>query len=101
MDKIIKIQVGVTALSGPQGVGKTTICASLNAITCSLDDFYFTNAELKEKGVFQRGLPGSHDLQMLLNVINEYKKGKDLILPVYDKSLLNGRGDRSGYKKVK
>ncbi|KAJ3186512.1 hypothetical protein HDU85_007332 [Gaertneriomyces sp. JEL0708] len=114
----------VVGVSGPQGVGKTTLTTALpgqlpnlNILTLSIDDFYLTYEEqlalserFKENPLLDgRGLPGTHDLclavQTFNNIFAKHKEAlasstrgnahhEELLLPQYDKSLHNGRGDR-------
>lgn len=48
-----------------------------------------------------RGPPGTHDVQMMLNCFQEFKKGNPIEVPVFDKGLRNGHGDRVGFRKIK
>ena len=77
----------------------------------SLDDFYLTAAEQSllarrhpDNELLQyRGNAGTHDLRLLNESIAALKCGKSVLLPVYDKALLDGRGDRvdiSGWRRV-
>lgn len=100
-------------VSGPQGSGKTTISRKLTQelaaqfptlqfVTFSMDDFYFTyNEQLKviedNPGnvlVNGRGLPGTHDVGLLLNCLEKLKTRQDVDIPSYDKSQHGGKGDR-------
>jgi len=100
----------VVGISGSQGVGKSFICSQLvkifaenkiNAVTVSIDDFYLTlreQTELYKIGnpyLGQRAWPGTHDIKLgeetLFKLINSTGKVK---VPIYDKSLFNGKGDR-------
>ena len=109
------------ALQGPQGSGKTYITSllaqhlsspphNLKLATLSLDDLYLPHAKLrrlKEKLypgnrlLEGRGLPGTHDLELGIDMLSRLKKiGEDesecpgVVLPVFDKSLHDGEGDR-------
>ncbi|KAG7799456.1 hypothetical protein KL944_004054 [Ogataea haglerorum] len=106
-------------LEGPQGSGKTYVSTKLvkklsikfhklNIIRCSLDDFYLTFEEQKKVGELNRdnillqgrGLPGTHDLQLLLECFGQIENGSDdVTIPFYDKSLHKGKGDRAPEKK--
>eukprot|EP00595_Chromulina_sp_UTEXLB2642_P003087 CAMPEP_0196763530 /NCGR_PEP_ID=MMETSP1095-20130614/4261_1 /TAXON_ID=96789 ORGANISM="Chromulina nebulosa, Strain UTEXLB2642" /NCGR_SAMPLE_ID=MMETSP1095 /ASSEMBLY_ACC=CAM_ASM_000446 /LENGTH=237 /DNA_ID=CAMNT_0042116927 /DNA_START=199 /DNA_END=912 /DNA_ORIENTATION=+ len=83
----------------------------------SLDDFYLTGDEQDQLAVKHkdnqllkyRGNAGTHDLDLALSVLNKLKLKKtsssslttpsvndmDIQIPKYDKSLRDGRGDRS------
>ena len=79
-------------LSGGQGIGKTVFAGLLKIIltkffnkkVCiiSIDDFYKTlNERIKlsksRHPLFKiRGVPGTHDLYLLLNFLDEVRKGK-------------------------
>ena len=47
-----------------------------------------------------RGPPGTHDKEYLDEVVRNIKEGKPIKIPVFDKSLHGGQGDRSQYKQV-
>lgn len=107
----------MVGLQGPQGCGKTTVCNalleelrqthSLRTAVLSLDDLYRTNAGLKElatnhpdvKLLHGRGQPGTHDIDLatsvLRNVSQINESRKPVRLPIFDKSLCGGEGDRS------
>lgn len=106
----------VIGISGPQGSGKTTVSSKLtdyvnentdlHAITLLLDDFYLTyNDQIKlnqlcvdkydgNKLLQGRGLPGTHDIDLLTEVLENFLKGMEFHTVGYDKSLQNGKGDR-------
>ncbi|CDJ61479.1 glycerate kinase, putative [Eimeria maxima] len=109
----LPIIVGIT---GPQGCGKTTLCASLlaglgalgiKAAASSMDDFYLPTKFLSpvvflgencsgQKLLPRRGPPGTHDINLCRSVLESIKQRKpNIMLPKYDKSQMNGRGDRS------
>lgn len=107
------------ALQGPQGSGKsyTTFHLAKNlsspphnlrVATVSLDDLYLPHSALAQlishtnnPLLHGRGLPGTHDIPLAIEVLTQLKHinhdGEDHVvhLPVYDKSLFNGQGDRS------
>ena len=107
----------MVGLQGPQGCGKTTLCDSLVAdlsdrglrsAVLSLDDLYKTNAGLKAVArdnpniglLAGRGPPGTHDSELAKDVLSALasindEKGKKVDLPIFDKSLCGGEGDRS------
>ena len=106
------------SLSGGQGSGKSTIAQILKLIlnknyklkvTCfSLDDFYKTPEERKKMSInihplfVTRGVPGTHDHKMLLNIIKKLKSlnFRPLQIPKFDKSTDN-RMKKFLWQKVK
>lgn len=109
-------------ISGPQGSGKTYTSVKLyehfvkkygesrSIAHMSLDDFYLKhedqlkiNEQYSNNKLLQgRGLPGTHDIPLLNQVLQNILKGKSertdtefLQIPRYDKSKFNGEGDRS------
>ena len=105
----------IIGLSAPQGWGKTTLCNKLAShfdadsfVTLSLDDFYLPHADLRALSdstpspnpLYRvRGNPGTHDVRALRKVLEDIKIGKkhlthDVYVPIYDKSLQGGAGDR-------
>ncbi|KAF7973967.1 hypothetical protein HWV62_13940 [Athelia sp. TMB] len=106
----------MVAMQGPQGCGKTTLCSatknllereSLAVAILSLDDLYLPFPQLKalaeshpsNKLLAGRGQPGTHDLELgkaVLKSIQSINETRDLVhLPIFDKSLNEGKGDRS------
>ena len=103
----------VIGLTGGQGTGKSTIsnilkiilkeAYQLETVIFSIDDFYKTLEERKliAKKIsplfLTRGVPGTHDTEMLYKCIKNLKKSKfkDLMIPKFDKSI----DDRSSKKK--
>ncbi|KAF9529705.1 P-loop containing nucleoside triphosphate hydrolase protein, partial [Crepidotus variabilis] len=100
------------ALQGPQGSGKSYLAAklqtnlessphSLGVAVLSIDDLYLPHDALAKlaqsdnllwKG---RGLPGTHDVALGIDILKALKSGRCQIeLPRFDKSLHNGEGDR-------
>ena len=92
-------------LAGGQGTGKTTISSilkiilekyfKLNVFKISIDDFYKTRKErvLLSKKIHSmlltRGVPGTHDINMMLNFFKKIKskKFKSLRLPNFNKAI--------------
>ena len=80
----------ILGLSGGQGIGKTTISSiitlilkkyfKLNIFKISIDDFYKTRKErfLLSKKIHSllmtRGVPGTHDINIMLNFFKRVKK---------------------------
>lgn len=106
----------VFGVSGPQGSGKLYLAdhllldlrtkyPHLTSVALLIDDFYLTNEEQRnvtakakkeDNLVLQgRGLPGTHDLGLALNVMEQLCGRKSPVkVPIYDKSAFNGDGDR-------
>ena len=100
-------------LAGGQGTGKTTISSliriiltkyfKLNVFRISIDDFYKTRKErinLSKRVhpmLLTRGVPGTHDINMILNFFkkSKSKKFKRLKLPIFNKAI----DDRFNKKK--
>ena len=96
------LRIGV---SGAQGSGKTTLAAllprllaswELRTASLSVDDFYLSRSrrlELAESVhplLATRGAPGTHDLDLLVSVLDELTRagdGDSVSLPVFDKSV--------------
>ena len=92
-------------LAGGQGSGKTTISSILKIILqkyfklkvfkISIDDFYRTRKEremLSKKihpMLMTRGVPGTHDIEMMLNFFKKAKskKFRNIKLPNFDKAI--------------
>jgi D-glycerate 3-kinase len=93
---------------GGQGTGKTTLTEILtlilkhlgyHAISFSLDDLYLTHADRRalkaqDPRLVRRGPPGTHDLNLGLQILNQLKRGEPTQIPRFDKSLWQGDGDR-------
>lgn len=105
----------VVGISAPQGSGKTFAVEQskrflneqfpkLNVVTLLLDDVYLTHEKQTEltqyaksvdnKLLQGRGLPGTHELSLLQDIINKVKQKSAIAVPQYDKSAFNGEGDR-------
>ena len=96
-------------LSALPGCGKTTLCDWLEQASSdlgwsiaflSIDDFYWPGPELDRRmagnpwGV-PRAIPGSHDLELMATALDQWRETGVLYAPRFDKSLRQGRGDRS------
>ena len=107
----------IVGVLGVQGTGKSFLSGILQGILeiffkkktikFSSDDFYLTYEERKKLQEIHpflkfRGPPGTHDIDRLFNVIQKLKEGgeEEVKIPIFDKSLHNGQGDRSGYLSV-
>ncbi len=113
-----KKKTKIIGLTGGQGTGKSTISNilkiilkevyGLETVIFSIDDFYKTLNERnilskKKSSLFlTRGVPGTHDTQMLYNCIKNLKskKFKKLIIPKFDKSI-DDRSPKNKWLKIK
>ena len=102
--KAVKKRPYFVGLAGGQGTGKTTISSliriiltkyfKLNVFRISIDDFYKTRKErisLSKKVhpmLLTRGVPGTHDINMILSFFKKVKskKFKRLKLPTFNKA---------------
>lgn len=105
----------VLGLQGPQGCGKSTLAAALveiaqterwRAACVSIDDFYLTYIEQRAVAdahpgnpcLQYRGYPGTHDVALggrVIDALASCAEGSDVLVPAYDKSAQQGRGDRA------
>lgn len=100
----------VQGILGGQGTGKSTLAKGLNLILASLgyrsaslsiDDLYLTyqqRCELRQRDqrLIWRGPPGTHDVNLGLEAIAQFRTGiNPIYLPRFDKSLHAGMGDRT------
>ena len=95
----------IIGLAGGQGTGKTTITSiitiilkkyfKLNTFKISIDDFYKTIKQRtllsknKHPLLMTRGVPGTHDIKMMVRFFNKVKSKKftQIKLPRFDKSV--------------
>jgi D-glycerate 3-kinase len=106
------------AIQGPQGSGKTHLTRilreqlslpphNLNIAVLSMDDLYLnhdclvTLAKQYPENILWagRGQPGTHDIKLGTNVLRELfsinqRNSSEVELPVFEKSLFDGEGDR-------
>jgi len=98
----------VVAISGAQGTGKSTFAKLLatvlerifeqSSLVVSLDDFYYTKEERERLAesvhplLRVRGVPGTHDIALLRQVIGDLKARRSTQVPVFDKA----EDDRDG-----
>ena len=101
--------IGISALPG---TGKTTLGKWLESISyklkfklsvISIDDFYLPSEEMEfaiknNPWNVSRGFPGSHSNDLMKEKLLKWKTDGQLNVPVFDKSLRNGFGDRSHWK---
>ena len=100
----------IQGILGGQGTGKTTMCRVLSLILqqlgyrtlcLSLDDLYKTYGDRlaltqQDPRLIWRGPPGTHDLDLGLNVLDQIRQGESPVrVPRFDKSAYNGAGDRT------
>ncbi|MBE9206965.1 glycerate kinase [Nostoc sp. LEGE 06077] len=100
----------IQGILGVQGTGKTTMCQVLSLIlqqlgyrtlSWSLDDLYKTYSDRlillqQDPRLIWRGPPGTHDLDLGLNVLEQIRQGETSVtVPRFDKSLHTGAGDRT------
>ena len=101
--------IGISALPG---TGKTTLGNWLENISLnlnfklsviSIDDFYLPSGDMEfaiknNPWNVSRGFPGTHSIDLMKNKLLEWKYNGKLNVPVFDKSLRNGLGDRSHWR---
>jgi D-glycerate 3-kinase len=99
----------IQGILGGQGTGKTTLAAILTRIlnhldlqVCqiSLDDLYKTYADRQklvqaDPRLRWRGPPGTHDIELGLEVLQHLKQKHPTQVPRFDKSSWGGNGDRT------
>ncbi|NIJ06482.1 D-glycerate 3-kinase [Sphingomonas vulcanisoli] len=99
----------LVGLSGAQGSGKSHTGRRLAELLCdqgqqtvvrSLDDFYLTRAERQTLAaavhplLATRGVPGTHDIALLMQTVDALLAGDTVALPRFDKTI-DDRADRS------
>ena len=93
----------IIGINGCQGSGKSTLadylCTvvaekyHLATVALSLDDFYLTKAERIELArkihplLAQRGVPGTHDVNLAIDTINSLASGNKTLITRFDKSM--------------
>ncbi|NBO28805.1 MAG: hypothetical protein EB070_08150 [Synechococcaceae bacterium WBA_2_066] len=89
----------ILGLCAPPGSGKSWLASQLQTrlslVTISLDDFYWPQPQLQQ---YQRGLPGSHDLPLLKQVLADFRQYGKAMAPCFVKELAAGAGDRQGQR---
>ena len=99
----------LVGVNGSQGSGKSTLCAflcdwlgeahSLRALSLSLDDFYLTRAEREQLAMdvhpllATRGVPGTHDMDLLQHTLRSLLAGQPTSVPRFDKAVDDRRPD--------
>ena len=108
----------IIGLAGGQGSGKTTISSiltlilkkyfKLNVFKVSIDDFYKTRKDRKLLSknkhtlLMTRGVPGTHDIDLMLNFFKKIKSKnfKSLQIPKFDKAV-DDRCSKNLWYKIK
>lgn len=92
----------LVSINGAQGTGKSTLTTFLKLIiesefklrvaAFSSDDFYYTRAEREKLAkevhplLQTRGVPGTHDIDLLVQVLEKLLEGKKCAVPGFDKA---------------
>ena len=91
----------IVGLTGGQGSGKSTLASKLpdvlaaqglRAAVLSLDDLYLTKAERQRLAreahplLATRGVPGTHDVALGLEVLASLRAGRETLVPGFDKA---------------
>jgi len=101
----------IIGLSGLPGSGKSTLGLWIDSVASdlyldikviSLDDFYLPGNKMDiamngNPWNVPRGFPGSHSIELLNQSLDTFLKTGYLKCPTFDKSLRDGKGDRSGW----
>lgn len=101
----------IVGIQGVQGSGKTTLVTRLcrahpnRYAAISIDDFYLPKRELDSvlpatPEYAYRGNPGTHEIEALVQVLHDFRRGRPCRVPVYDKTCHAGRGDRVGSRDL-
>jgi len=104
----------VVGICGAQGSGKSTLVEALaqrleaeklKVCTLSLDDLYVSRADRMRLAssihpLFAvRGVPGTHDVAMGIDLLDALKRGESVLLPSFDKAV-DDRAPRSYWRSV-
>ncbi|MBO9544583.1 kinase [Caulobacter sp.] len=91
----------ILGVCGAQGSGKSTLAEGLaarlkarglRAATLSIDDLYLSRAERTRLGQVvhplfaTRGVPGTHDTEAGIHLLDQIREGRDVVLPRFDKA---------------
>ncbi|KAI3630551.1 hypothetical protein MIR68_011986 [Amoeboaphelidium protococcarum] len=105
-------------IQGVQGIGKSFTTAKLRESLCeqgfktmalSIDDFYNTHDQLQQlsresKNPLweQRGLPGTHDVELMQNVLHKIMTNNEgeVQVPTYRKEAHSGQGGRGHFQTI-
>ena len=105
----------IIGFSGLPGSGKSTVGFWIDSVASelgldikviSLDDFYLPGEDMDiamrgNPWNVPRGFPGSHSIELLNQSLDTFLKTGVLKSPTFDKSLRDGKGDRSGWREFK
>ncbi|MBD1390301.1 kinase [Neiella sp. HB171785] len=105
----------IVAINGCQGSGKSTLAAyleltlnetfGLSVVAMSMDDFYLTKTERQQlaKSVHPllatRGVPGTHDCHLMMDVIGALQRNETTAVPRFNKAV-DDRFEASQWTKV-
>ena len=103
------------SINGAQGTGKSTLTQFIKLIleslsnkpaaAFSIDDFYLTRAERQHLAkkihpLFKtRGVPGTHDLDLMESVLNSLLNGSGTQIPVFNKAI-DDRADKESWQTI-
>ncbi len=105
----------IVGFSGLPGSGKSTLGFWINSLArdlsldikvISLDDFYLPSKQMDiamngNPWNVPRGFPGSHSIELLNQSLDNFLNTGFIKYPTFDKSLREGKGDRSGWLEIK
>jgi D-glycerate 3-kinase len=107
LTQVLPTQPLIISISGAQGSGKSSLAAALQQLwltlgiqsdIVSLDDYYLEPAQRQERSKLwhplfaERGVPGTHDTELLLSQLQAFKRGEPQCWRRYDKAM-----DRAGF----
>jgi D-glycerate 3-kinase len=104
----------IQGIVGVQGAGKSTLaktlqilieCLGCSCVAFSLDDLYKTyrdrlKLQKTDPRLAWRGVPGTHDVDLGINILQKLRRRQSVEIPRFDKSAFDGAGDRSGYQTI-
>lgn len=102
-------------INGAQGTGKSTLTHFLKTIleslgnnpvaAFSIDDFYLTRVERQQLSkkihplFMTRGVPGTHDTELMKSVLEDLLAGKNAQIPVFNKAI-DDREDKENWQAI-
>ncbi len=103
------------SINGAQGTGKSTLTQFLKLIleslsarpaaAFSIDDFYLTRSQRQHLAkkihplFMTRGVPGTHDLDLMKSVLNDLLNGSGTQIPVFNKAI-DDRADKESWQTI-